>query len=109
MTWDTLTAPERQAEMNGALAELLATGHTVPHEVEYVRPDGERWWGLFAATRLSEAEGVAFIIDVTAAHRANEALIDADRRKNEFLAIMAHELRNPLAPIATSLHLLEDV
>jgi signal transduction histidine kinase len=33
---------------------------------------------------------------------------EADRRKDEFLATLAHELRNPLAPISNSLHLLED-
>jgi PAS domain S-box-containing protein len=39
--------------------------------------------------------------------RAQEALRDADRRKDEFLAMLAHELRNPLAPIATSAQLLK--
>jgi signal transduction histidine kinase/ActR/RegA family two-component response regulator len=38
--------------------------------------------------------------------RAEEALREADRRKDEFLAILAHELRNPLAPIRNSLHIL---
>jgi PAS domain S-box-containing protein len=39
--------------------------------------------------------------------RANEALRDADRRKDEFLATLAHELRNPLAPISNSLQLMK--
>src|SRR4051812_24911376 len=38
--------------------------------------------------------------------RVGEALRDADRRKDEFLATLAHELRNPLAPIRNSLHIL---
>jgi signal transduction histidine kinase/CheY-like chemotaxis protein len=38
--------------------------------------------------------------------RAEEALKDADRRKNEFLATLAHELRNPLAPLRNGLNLL---
>jgi two-component system, sensor histidine kinase len=38
--------------------------------------------------------------------RLNEQLAIADRRKDEFLAILAHELRNPLAPIQTSLELV---
>ena len=39
--------------------------------------------------------------------RANEALREADRRKDEFLATLAHELRNPLAPIRNSLEILK--
>jgi nitrogen-specific signal transduction histidine kinase len=45
--------------------------------------------------------------DVTEQHRAREALQAADRRKDEFLATLAHELRNPLAPMRTAAHLLE--
>ncbi len=37
-----------------------------------------------------------------------EALQEADRRKNEFLAMLSHELRNPLAPILTSLYILKE-
>jgi signal transduction histidine kinase/ActR/RegA family two-component response regulator len=39
-------------------------------------------------------------------HRAEQALLSADRRKDEFLATLAHELRNPLAPIRTGLDIL---
>jgi signal transduction histidine kinase/ActR/RegA family two-component response regulator len=39
-------------------------------------------------------------------HRAEQALLTADRRKDEFLATLAHELRNPLAPIRTGLDIL---
>lgn len=38
--------------------------------------------------------------------RSEDALLEADRRKDEFLAILAHELRNPLAPIASSVEAL---
>jgi len=49
--------------------------------------------------------GVA--IDITELKKAEEALRDADSRKDEFLATLAHELRNPLAPIRNSLQILK--
>ena len=45
--------------------------------------------------------------DVTPLHTAQDKLRAADRRKDEFLAMLAHELRNPLAPIATGAELLK--
>ena len=45
--------------------------------------------------------------DITERKRAEEELRNSDRRKEEFLAVLSHELRNPLAPIQTALDLLE--
>jgi PAS domain S-box-containing protein len=57
--------------------------------------------------------GFGTVQDITEAKRlhealrsANERLLDADRRKDEFLAMLSHELRNPLAPIRNSIHVL---
>jgi len=47
--------------------------------------------------------------DITALKRAEAALREADRAKNEFLGMLGHELRNPLAPIQNSAHLLNRV
>ena len=44
--------------------------------------------------------------DVTARKRSEEAVRAADRRKDEFLAVLGHELRNPLAPLRSGLELL---
>ena len=44
--------------------------------------------------------------DITERKRAEEALRDADRRKDEFLGMLSHELRNPLAPIRNSTYIL---
>ncbi len=49
---------------------------------------------------------VAACADVTERKRAEEALRLADRRKNEFLAMLGHELRNPLGPIRNAVHIL---
>jgi len=45
--------------------------------------------------------------DITARKEAETALQEADRRKNEFLAVLAHELRNPLTPIRNALDILK--
>lgn len=50
---------------------------------------------------------VAIVRDITDKKQAEEALREADRRKDEFLAVLSHELRNPLAPIQNSLYLLD--
>jgi PAS domain S-box-containing protein len=46
------------------------------------------------------------VTDITDRKRAEQALREEDRRKDEFLATLSHELRNPLAPLRNSLHLL---
>ena len=45
-------------------------------------------------------------VDITDRKEAERILRDADRRKDEFLAMLAHELRNPLAPIRNALEVL---
>ncbi|NIA52598.1 PAS domain S-box protein [Massilia sp. TW-1] len=49
---------------------------------------------------------VGISLDITGAVQAEEALKEADRRKDEFLATLAHELRNPLAPISNAVQLM---
>ena len=50
---------------------------------------------------------VAVVIDIDAQKRSEEALRTTDRRKDTFLAVLAHELRNPLAPMRNALELLK--
>jgi two-component system CheB/CheR fusion protein len=57
-------------------------------------------------TKLKETEA-ALREAVTERERAERALREADQRKDQFLAVLSHELRNPLAPIRNSLHVLE--
>jgi PAS domain S-box-containing protein len=106
MRWDQMTPPEWKDTSVHAIEELRTKGSTMPYEKEYVRKDGSRWWALLDVTQLSEDEGVKFIIDITERKRAEQALRDADQRKDEFLATLAHELRNPLAPISNATYLM---
>jgi signal transduction histidine kinase len=76
------------------------------------RKDGRRFWVSGVTTGLRNAAGELIgyskvMRDMTDQKRADEALKQADRRKDEFLATLAHELRNPLAPLRNSLHILQ--
>ena len=80
-----------------ALDEVFADGTTINIQVSAMP--------LFDST--GQPRGAVGAITDVSEHKRNElALREADRRKDEFLAILAHELRNPLAPIRNSLHLL---
>ena len=77
----------------------------------FLRADGQYRWlksvGHARFTRDGAFLGYAGCsLDVTDLKLYEEALEDTDRRKDEFLATLAHELRNPLAPIRNGVHLL---
>ncbi|MBN1239526.1 MAG: PAS domain S-box protein, partial [Gammaproteobacteria bacterium] len=80
-------------------------------ELRVRRHDGEYRWVINAATpRFGPGRRfkgyIGSIIDITERKLAEQALENADRQKDEFLAMLAHELRNPLAPMRTALELM---
>lgn len=78
------------------------------HEVEIAGPSGS----FFSFTLSpSSVEGWVNLYgrDVTKRRRMEDALRESDRRKDEFLATLAHELRNPLAPLRSGLQVLRRV
>jgi PAS domain S-box-containing protein len=78
LNWQVLTAPEFWDVTEHAAGELADRGETVPYEKQFVRPDGSRWWGLCAPTRLRghgpAAECMEFIVDISARKQAEEQL-----------------------------------
>lgn len=81
-------------------------------ENRYVRKDGETVWSHKFISFLPDEYGapaclLALVTDVTGRRRMEQALRDSDRRKDEFLATLAHELRNPLAPLRNALNLFK--
>ena len=111
--------PERLQEETDILARLRSGERIESYETERVRKDGGRVEVSLTISPLYDSErqiiGASKIARDIGARKleerrrqaAEEALRTADRRKDEFLAIMAHELRNPLAPLVNSLDVLK--
>jgi PAS domain S-box-containing protein len=85
-----------------------------PFTMEYrlERNDGEYRWVQDTGVPRFTPDGtfsgyIGSCVDITDRKRTEEEFRAADRRKEEFLAVLSHELRNPLAPIQTALDLLE--
>lgn len=81
------------------------------HEIVIERPDGQRLTALAHANPIRDSRGkllgaVNVLVDISDRKRVENILKDADRSKNEFLATLAHELRNPLAPIRSAAEIL---
>jgi PAS domain S-box-containing protein len=97
------------------LAEALSTGKS-EDDNWLVRKDGSRFFasGLTTVLRDGQVRGYSKIFrDLTERRQLEEAtqrraheLAEANRRKDEFLAMLAHELRNPLAPIVNALQII---
>jgi PAS domain S-box-containing protein len=99
--------------------EALATGRALAAEFRLRRADGQYRWFLTRAVPVTDAQGrvtrwygTSTNIDfqkrqAAALRHALDALQEADHRKNLFLATLAHELRNPLAPLRTSVQILK--
>ena len=95
------------------LHRQLIAGEIPFYQIEkrFVRKDGSIVWTEIRRSAVRDAEralySVCAVRDITERKRAQDALRDADRRKDEFLAMLAHELRNPLAPIRNATALLD--
>ena len=110
------TPAEFQAADQRAFRELAEAGFCTPYEKELLRKDGTHISVVVGYTRVADAsdEFVGFALDISARkylerqlREQAQELLGADRRKDEFLAMLAHELRNPLAPLRNALHLLD--
>ncbi len=112
--WEALIHPDDRKAVTGTLMDHIE-GRTDFYECEYrLRHRNGSWRWILGRGQVVErnAEGrplraIGTHADVTARHEAEAAVAEADRRKDEFLATLAHELRNPLAPIRNAVHVLQ--
>jgi PAS domain S-box-containing protein len=111
-TFADITHPNDRARFEGVL-ERVFRGEEPGWSIEqrYVRKDGGVAWVLVTGTMLRDADGrptrtFATIHDITDRKEMEAALREAHLRKDEFLAVLSHELRNPLAPMRNGLAVL---
>jgi PAS domain S-box-containing protein len=111
LRWPSYMHPEEREATLERWSQSLARGESFEVEYRYRRRDGEYRWFLGRALPMRDEQGkiarwLGTATDIDDRKRAEQTLRDADRRKDEFLATLGHELRNPLAPITTSLEIL---
>jgi len=108
-SWRFLPAAD-QARLRAIAEDALARGDSYRFEIELpdTAPGDCRWIevrGKADSDTPRSSSGIA--LDVSERKRAELALRQADQRKDEFLAMLAHELRNPLAPISSAVKIME--
>jgi len=91
--------PQRwsSSETFGEYVAVVETGVTREFEANVRYEGADQWFHCVASPMRGDV--ALWFSDVSARKRGEQALQEADRRKDEFLATLAHELRNPLAPI----------
>lgn len=108
----TLVHPDDQPYLQTLFDQALRDSPEVFNgEVRVCNDAGEeRWMAITGHAAFEDDQGariIGTVQDVTERKRTVAVLREADRRKDEFLATLAHELRNPLAPIRNAVQLLK--
>jgi len=103
--------PERQDEEHEIVARIRSGARVEHFETVRVSKQGRAIDISLTISPVRDSTGrivgaSKIARDITDRKRAEEALREADRRKDEFIALLAHELRNPLAPIRNGLQVL---
>jgi PAS domain S-box-containing protein len=108
----SLLVPNDHPDEAPSLMERIKHDELIEHlETVRVRKDGSRVDVSLTISPVKNPEGKIIAAskiarDITARKLHEAALREEDRRKNEFLALLAHELRNPLAPLRSGLQVL---
>jgi signal transduction histidine kinase len=109
---DDYVPAEDQERVRQAIAAAIRARSPFQLEHRVRRLDGSVGWTHSRAVPMLDARGaiqewIGAASDITERKQAEEKLKESDRRKDEFLAMLAHELRNPLAPIGAAAELLQ--
>ncbi|VXB31518.1 ATP-binding protein [Massilia sp. 9I] len=107
----SILTEESWLQVQRLTGELVRVGGSGKLQLHALHANGQRIWLDYRCESVHGPDGKVVALrgsmqDITERVRAEEALRQADQRKNEFLAMLAHELRNPLAPISSGAQLL---
>ena len=104
----TMLIPRERQQEEDTILGRLRRGEQIDHyETVRVTKDGRVIDVSVTISRVRGATGeVEVVRDITLQKQAQRELRDVDLRKNEFLALLAHELRNPLGPIRHAVKIL---
>ncbi len=101
--------PEDRDRVRAEFERCRVEGYDLDIEFRVTRPDGSVRWLKDQGKTLRGPDGpfmTGAAVDITDRKHMEEALREADRRKDEFLAMLGHELRNPLAPLRSVTEIL---
>ncbi len=109
--WLEVIHPDDRLRAMEAVKATVCTGGALESEFRVRRADGVYRWFLGRALPVRDGQDritgwMGLGTDIEDRKRAEQALREADQRKNEFLGVLSHELRNPLAPIRNAIHIL---
>ncbi|WP_332823828.1 PAS domain-containing hybrid sensor histidine kinase/response regulator [Ramlibacter sp.] len=112
--WNGMFHPDDQPRAWEVWRHSLKTGEKYEIEYRLRHRSGEYRWVLGRALPVRNGQGeivrwMGTCTDIHEQKRARDELLATNRRKDDFLAMLAHELRNPLAPISTAAQLLKAV
>mgnify|MGYP006294768337 CR=1 FL=1 len=102
---DLVTLPEWMPRTRQVFEELKRRGRFKPYSKELVRPDGSRWWGLFAGARLDENEAVEFVIDISERRKMQQELEVAVEAKHQLMRELNHRVKNNLYLVSNLIHM----
>ncbi len=110
--WQAVHHPDHVDRVTEKFKQALAQGSSWEDSFPLRGKDGQFRWFLSRARPIYDASGqivrwFGTNTDITELRELEEALIEADERKDQFLATLGHELRNPLAGILGGVQILE--
>ncbi|HSC62726.1 MAG TPA: PAS domain-containing protein [Caldimonas sp.] len=106
--------PQDRADFVKRRSDAIASGEPFLDEFRIRRPDGSDLWIGYQGRAEYGTDGrplrtLGIVMDISDRKHVEQILRDADQQKDDFIATLSHELRNPLAPIRNAIDILRHI